>query len=256
MNKIIPSAEPFFFPGGNTGCLLIHGFTGTPKEMRPMGEFIHQQGYSVLGIRLSGHATCPEDMQNVTWQDWLADVEDGWQILSGVSNKIFVCGLSMGGILSLVSAANLPVSGVIAMSTPYQLPPDPRLRFLRVLQYLQPKVPKGEPDWNDAEVAKGHIDYPYYPTRTIQQLIQLIAALHSALPKISAPVQLIQSHDDQVVAPDNVQKLYAALGSSKKEIVMIRNSGHAITCDQQQDQVFQTAFQFIHQILEPESDPK
>jgi carboxylesterase len=179
-------------------------------------------------------------------------VEDGWHTLKGVSDRIFVCGLSMGGILSLVSAAKLTVNGVIAMSTPYQLPPDPRLRFLRVLQYLQPKVPKGEPDWNDPEIAKNHIDYPYYPTRTIQQLIQLMAALQTALPKISAPVLLVHSRNDLVVAPENVQKIYASLSNSKKEILMIENSGHAITCDQQQDQVFQATHQFIQNILKSE----
>ena len=52
---IIKTAEPFYFPGNSTGCLLIHGFTGTPKEMRPLGDFLADKGYSVLGIRLSGH---------------------------------------------------------------------------------------------------------------------------------------------------------------------------------------------------------
>jgi carboxylesterase len=50
---IIPSAEPFYFPGGKTGCLLVHGFTGSPKEMRWMGEYLAGQGYTVLGVRLA-----------------------------------------------------------------------------------------------------------------------------------------------------------------------------------------------------------
>ena len=73
MANIIPSAEPFFFPGSKTGILLIHGFTGTPKEMRWMGEYLHQkQHLTVLGIRLSGHATQPEDMLRSSYTDWLA----------------------------------------------------------------------------------------------------------------------------------------------------------------------------------------
>ena len=141
-SQIIPSAEPFFFPGGQTGCLLIHGFTGTPKEMWKMGQYLNQQGYSVLGVRLAGHASQPGDLRRVQWQDWLLSVEDGWYILRGIADQIFVCGLSMGGILSLVFASRFPVAGVVAMSTPYELPPDPRLRFIRYLHYLQPKVSK------------------------------------------------------------------------------------------------------------------
>ena len=98
---IIPTAEPFFFPGGSTGVLLVHGFTGAPKEMRWMGEYLHEQGYSVLGVRLAGHATQMEDLNHVKWSDWLNSVEDGYHILKGASEKIVIAGLSMGGILSL-----------------------------------------------------------------------------------------------------------------------------------------------------------
>jgi len=97
---IIPTAEPFFMPGGNTGCVLVHGFTGTPKEMRLMGEYLSEQGLTVLGIRLPGHATDLPDMIRVKWKDWLAAVEDGINILSNCCENIFVAGLSMGGILS------------------------------------------------------------------------------------------------------------------------------------------------------------
>ncbi|MBI1854527.1 MAG: carboxylesterase, partial [Chloroflexi bacterium] len=67
MTQIIPTAEPFFLPGSKTGCLLIHGFTGAPKEMRWMGEYLADKGYSVLGVRLAGHATRPEDMIRSNW---------------------------------------------------------------------------------------------------------------------------------------------------------------------------------------------
>ena len=61
MSQIIPTTEPFFFQGDSSkpACLLIHGFTGTPKEMRWMGEYLFRQGYTCLGIRLAGHATRP-----------------------------------------------------------------------------------------------------------------------------------------------------------------------------------------------------
>jgi len=54
MEKLtIPTAEPFFFPGGKTGCVLVHGFTGSPKEMRLMGDYLNENGFSVIGIRLA-----------------------------------------------------------------------------------------------------------------------------------------------------------------------------------------------------------
>lgn len=160
MKHIIPTAEPFFFPGNSTGCLLVHGFTGTPKEMRWLGEFLAEQGYSVLAVRLAGHATRPEDMIRSHYQDWLASIEDGWNLLSGVSQQIFLIGLSMGGVLSLLSSTRLPAAGVVAMSTPYRLQRDWRLNFIRQIAWFMPYLRKSShPDggWFDHEALKEHV---------------------------------------------------------------------------------------------------
>src|SRR5512134_1587597 len=134
MSQIIPTAEPFFFPGDSSkpACLLVHGFTGTPKEMRWMGEFLNGHGYTCLGVRLAGHATHPEDMIRSRYTDWIGSVEDGYHLLRGVTDKIFLVGLSMGGDLALLLSTRLAqrVRGVVAMSTPYKLPDDPRLRHI------------------------------------------------------------------------------------------------------------------------------
>ncbi|HEX9090939.1 MAG TPA: alpha/beta fold hydrolase, partial [Anaerolineales bacterium] len=171
---IIPTAEPFIFPGNKIGCLLIHGFTGAPKEMRWMGEYLSGRGYSVLGVRLAGHATDPKDMQRMKWQDWLESVEDGYCLLKGMADKVFVMGLSMGGILSLLFAAHQPVAGVVVMSVPYDLPNDPRLRFAKLLAGIVPKVGKAPADWHNLEAAKDHVEYPYLSTKGIVQLHDLL----------------------------------------------------------------------------------
>jgi carboxylesterase len=250
MSKIIPSAEPFFFPGGSTGCLLIHGFTGTPKEMRGMGEYLNQQGYSVLGVRLAGHATIPEDLSRTRWEDWLTSAENGLHLLKDATDQVFVCGLSMGGILSLLLAAEFQIAGVIAMSTPYELPPDPRVRYIRLLQYLIPNIPKGEPDWQEASAAENHIDYPYYPTRAVIELGKLMEQMRGALPRVTAPLLLIHSKDDKGIAPENMKKIYQNAGSQQKEMAWIEHSGHTMTRDGQFEQVFSLANQFIqkHQV--------
>ncbi len=101
MSQIIPTAEPFHFAGkganAKIGCLVTHGFTGAPKEMRWLGEYLNRQGYTVCGIRLNGHATKPEDMVRSHWQDWLLSVEDGYDLLHSCTEKVFLLGLSMGG---------------------------------------------------------------------------------------------------------------------------------------------------------------
>jgi carboxylesterase len=245
---IIPTAEPFFFPGGSIGVLLVHGFTGAPKEMRWMGEYLHKQGYSVLGIRLAGHATQIEDLPHVKWSDWLNSVEDGYHILKGASEKIVVAGLSMGGILSLLFASQFDVSGVIAMSTPYSLPSDPRMRLLRWLWRVYPYVSKGEPDWQDPTPVQDHIDYPKYPTKAILELKELVDQMQHALPKVRVPALLMHSRQDGGVPPENMELIYEHLGSQDKNMFWLENSGHVVVRDAEKERVFQAADEFIRRV--------
>ena len=247
---IIPTAEPFFFPGGSTGVLLVHGFTGAPKEMRWMGEYLHEQGYSVLGVRLAGHATQMEDLNHVKWSDWLNSVEDGYHILKGASEKIVIAGLSMGGILSLLFAANFEVSGVIAMSTPYALPPDPRLRLLRWLWRVYPYAPKDEPDWKDSTPAQDHIDYPKYPTKAILALKGLVEQMQRVLPEVHVPALLMHSRQDKNVPPENMELIYKQLGSQDKSMLWLENSGHVIVRDAEKARVFRAAEAFIRRVCQ------
>jgi carboxylesterase len=219
--------------------------------MRWMGEYLSGRGYSVLGVRLFGHATRPEDMLRARWQDWVASVEDGYHLLSGAAKHIFVMGLSMGGVLSLLFSAQQRVDGVVAMSTPYQLRDDPRLRFLRILSRLQPVVPKGPPDWRNPEAALDHVDYPYYPTLSIEQLSGLLEQMRLSLPQVKVPVLLAHARGDTGGGgfhPESMQRIYDTLGSKDKHMLWVENSGHVITREPERMRVFQAADEFIQRV--------
>jgi carboxylesterase len=254
--RIIPTAEPFFFLGASSstpvGCLLVHGFTGAPKEMRWLGEYLAERGYAVLGVRLAGHATQPQDLLRVCWEDWLTDVEDGWQLLSGVSQRIYLAGLSMGGMLSLLFASRFPVAGVVAMSTLHHLPKDWRLPYAEMFSLIQPSIAKGASDWRDEEAEQSHVDYPSYPTRAIAELRDLLEEMRCSLGKVTAPVLLINSKDDHTVRLEehHAEQILQALGSQDKSILWIEGSGHVITRDAQRARVFQATYDFIRRIEE------
>ncbi|MEI6289111.1 MAG: alpha/beta fold hydrolase [Chloroflexota bacterium] len=253
MKYIISTAEPFFFPGSRTGVLLIHGFTGAPKEMRKLGEFLHREyNFTVLGIRLSAHATQPEDMIRSAYQDWLASVEDGYCLLKDNVDKLFVMGLSMGGVLALRTASLFPFAGVVAMSTPFKLPDDPRLRHIEWLSKIASFIPKGsgEPGdgWFDKTAAKTHVSYPQNPLHAIGELNKLIHEMQTSLPLINVPVLLVHSHDDDYVFKESMPSIFENLGTSKKEMVWIEGSGHVITEDAGHEKVFKLAGEFVNRL--------
>lgn len=246
--SVIPTAEPFLFLGDSIGILLVHGFTGTPKEMRTMGEFFASQGHTVLGIRLPGHATHPEDMVRMRWRDWLQAVEDGYHMLHCSGRKVFIMGLSMGGILTLTAAARLPVQGVVAMSTPYYLSDDPRLPYIHYLAPFISKVPKGPNDWHDQGMMTEHVEYPDFPTRGIIQLCELLEVMRQSLSKITVPVLLMHSRQDGSLSPENMPRIYEALGTTDKSMFWLEESGHVVTRDLKREKVFNAALEFVRRL--------
>ena len=255
MSQIIPTTEPFFFHGNSDkpACLLIHGFTGGPKEMRWMGEYLFGQGYTCLGVRLAGHATDPQDMIRSRYTDWMVSVEDGYHLLRGITDNIFFAGLSMGGTLSLLMSTSLEVKGVIAMSTPYKLKDDPRLPFVEAISKTIPFMPKSyEPPgsgWFDKEAWKDHISYPQNPVRSVGELNKLLGVMKEALPKVDVPVLLIHSKNDQYVLPENMEMIYNDLKNvSDKTKLYITESGHVVTRDAARHQVFESAVEFIQRV--------
>jgi carboxylesterase len=255
MSQIIATAEPFFLLGDRSkpACLLVHGFTGTPKEMRWMGECLNQNGYTCLGIRLAGHATDPEDMIRSNWTDWVASVEDGYSLLRTFTTDIFLVGLSMGGVLSLLMSTRANVKGVVAMSTPYKLPDDPRLRHIEWIAKMIPYMPKSNEapgaSWFDKEAWQDHISYPQNPVRSIGQLNKLLGEMRAALPQVDVPVLLMHSKDDRYVVPENMEMIFADLkNASDKAKAYITGSGHVVTRDAARRQVFESALEFIRRV--------
>ncbi len=253
MPQVIETAEPFLFPGSKTGCLLIHGFTGAPKEMRWMGEYLAEQGYSVLGIRLAGHATHPEDMIRSRSNDWIASVEDGYQLLRGLADHVYLIGLSMGGTLSFLMSTQLDVRGVVGISTPYRLPNDWRLNFVEFLSLFRSYMPKSKSPpgsgWFDQEARKGNVSYPQNPVRSVGELNKLITRMRAVLPDVKVPVLLIHSKDDQYVLPENLERIYQDLvGVQDKTKFYVTNSGHVVTRDAARSLAFKAVGEFIDRL--------
>ncbi len=246
------SPEPFFFSGNEIGCLLIHGFTGTPNEMRELGEYLANQGFTVKGIRLAGHGTSPLDMEKTTWEDWFESVLEGYCQLRGITRKIFPIGLSLGAALALHLAAHHEVDGVIALSAPAFIK-DPRLFFLPLIKHFIRFVKKGPPDFIDTTIPQRHLDYPVYPTRSIEQLLQFLAHLRGELSLVKAPALFIHSRTDKSVPPENPLYLIQHIGSVEKSIIWIERSGHVVTEDIAKQEVFSACADFIrrHSDLNP-----
>lgn len=238
MSNVMPGAEPFSFAGNRTGCLLSHGFMGTPNEMRELGEHLHARGYSVLGARLAGHGTTAQEMNRTTWHDWYASLEVGWDELRARCDEVFVVGLSLGASLTLHLAANYPVAGVVVMGTPVLSSVFQRA-IVGLGGRLLPLFPKlGGSGLQDPIAKSQHLTYPRIPMRASVSMIQLVQAAHADLSAITAPILLMQGRRDRVVSTKNMPYVYEHVGSADKEMVWLERSDHIVTEDYDKQEVF------------------
>ena len=227
-----PHAKSFTFQGDNVGILLIHGFTGAPGHMLRLGESFHEDGHTVLGIQLPGHGTHLDDMEESTWQHWLAATRDAVNKLAETCDQIFVCGLSMGGVLTLLMAEELPITGAISIAAPVRIhdPLAPYAGFFGLFLRYRP-YGKEKPDKHPYDIG-----YQATPLRKVPDLLRLMRMAESGLHKITCPMLIVQGLKDGTVKPKSAQMIHdLAVHCHEKEIIWLENSPHVCTLEPEYD---------------------
>lgn len=245
---VMAGAEPFTFEGGTTGVLVLHGFTGSPQSMRYLGERLGERGYSILGPRLPGHGVSPAAMARTTANDWVACAEDALLELSAKCGKVFVTGLSMGGMLSLYLAASHPdkVGGVIPINAAVQIdsPDLAGLAYARNLPDFVPGIGSDMVDTSTKELA-----YDQVPVTCVKQVLGLAAAARALLPKIKCPTFVINSRVDHVLSSQNANVIANHVGSDRVELLWLNNSYHVATIDNDKDLIARELHSFVQRHL-------
>lgn len=244
MKVIHRNALPFFWEGHkDIVCLLIHGFTGSPADMKVLGEYLRNKDYGVSGLLLPGHGTTPQDLAITRWPEWFKAVEDEYLRLRENYKIVLPMGLSMGGILALHLAAKYDVKGLVSFSAPVFLVDERAYHVAKMdIEFFGKERTTEEKARN---LAKGRFSYDITPTKSMVSLLELIDLVKQELSEITVPSLLIQSQDDQTVNPKSAQYLYDQLGSTVKELLWLEKSGHVITLGTEREQIFEAVELFL-----------
>jgi len=239
--------DPFFFPEGKTGILLVHGFTGSTADLQPMGLFYQKMGYTVYAPLLKGHGTSPEDMAKTRWPDWWQSTLNGYDHLADFGcTKIAVAGLSMGGLLSLRLSLYRPVEAIISMN-PAVMVRDKKLRWAKYIRYFVDKAPRKQP--KEEHIEKHIYPYPYTPVVCAASLWSFINIVKKELPRIKRPVLIQQGEKDETVFPEGASYIYKAIGSNYREVKYYPKSGHIITLDKERERLFLDGEAFLRKVI-------
>ncbi|MFC5487692.1 alpha/beta hydrolase [Dokdonella soli] len=263
----------FHLSGGRSGVLLIHGLTGTPTEMRFVGNGLHRAGFSVLGMQLAGHCGDEADLLATGWQDWYASVVEAADRLREQVDHLFVAGLSMGAVLALKLAIDRPreVDGLGLYGTTFfhdgwATPPIGRLAFLLPLltslgigrrnssAETEPYGIKDERIRNrivgamlsgDSQAA-GLAGFPW---PSLAELQRLSVHVRNRIGRVRAPCFVAHSSNDDVASLRNVRIIERGV-RAPVESLLLDNSYHMVTVDQERGKVIEQSATFFQQIAD------
>jgi carboxylesterase len=247
----------FLFEGGSSGVLLIHGLTGTPAEMRLLGKGLNRAGFTVLGMQLAGHCGNEEDLLATGWEDWYASVEQAAEKLHARCDHVFVAGLSMGALLSLMLAARQPerIQGVGVLGATFRydgwsIPRLGRLSFLLPLlkklgigrdRSFMERPPYGLRDERiratiSAAMLGGDsaaAGLPGNPWHSLADMYTLASRTRRLLPRVTAPCLIAHATEDDVASMRSNAELVARKVAGPVEMLPLEDSYHMITIDRQ-----------------------
>lgn len=252
MNDYIPGAEPLFIDGNSRGCLLLHGGGGgTAWDLKEFANTLHEHTRMTVWLpSLTGYGTKPEDLFDVTVDDWLADAALGLDRLLESCTQVFIVGHSAGGVLSLITASTrMEVDGVVTWAAPYGIRNRlfPLLPALSKTPLLRRAVPERHsspaPSWLKE---KGWVGYDWIPTSVGLAMHEALKRLKIALGSVTCPALIIQGTADGSVSKDSAQRIFDGLASEKKEMLMVEGAPHPImTDDRYNDDLFKRTIDFL-----------
>jgi carboxylesterase len=242
---VVPGRQAFELGDGPVGIVMVHGFSGSPASMRPMGEWFAEQGLAVEAIRLPGHGTDLEDLRGRVYTEWIEEAATALSRMRERRRTVIVVGQSMGGALAVHLAATRPgeLDGLVLCS-PYVF--DVRLMALPIGRLFMKQV-KGIGN----DIAKPGQDegaYDVLPVEGISTMVRLLQLARAELPKVRAPALVFEPGNDHAIPRSNPRKVFEALGSERKELIHCPRSYHVITLDHDAPMVRERVLAFAREL--------
>jgi carboxylesterase len=235
--------------GASVAFLLVHGLAASSDELATLGQYLSEKGYASFAVQLAGHGTTPENFEATSWQDWYESAKGGLEVVRSWNPKfVFVVGLSMGGLLSiLMTSKESEIDGLVLIGTALKVPGIlPKL--LPILKYFM--------KWReiDVEAAQRVYDvkrfkYEREPVSAYQELFKLQKVVRKIMKKVKIPTIILHGTDDKTIDPVSGQTAYDGISSEIKELHMIEGAEHVISCHPAREDAYPLILNFIERIV-------
>lgn len=219
-----PEHEPFLWRGEDRAALLVHGFPGTPAEMRKVGEVLHGDGWTVQGLLLPGFGREFADLPQRRHADWAQAIDHALAALEQEHRSVLLVGNSMGAALSLHVAAQRRPSGMVLfapfwrvnawLDAAYPLARRllPEIKPFRRANFSDPTLRSNlhqfipDVDLDDPAV-QATVRELSLPVHVLGQVRRSGRLGYRSAARVTAPVLIVQGAQDVLVKPRATRRL-------------------------------------------------
>ena len=234
---------------GSPGVLLLHGFGDTPQTLALLARKLHKSGYSLYAPLLPGHGRNMDAFGKSRAADWISAARSALAEMRGRHESVSVVGLSMGGALAVLLAAELDDIPALVLIAPYL--GMPRVLRLAASMHWAWERFVGEVNSRDPRSIRDPIEreknlaYGAITGRALFELSKVVKLARKSLRSVKAPTLIIQSREDPRCPPDVAEFAFKALGAYEKKLVWTEGAGHIITVDYGREHVFTEVEQWL-----------
>ncbi len=236
--KTVRISEPIFLKGGDIGVLLVHGYTGSPHDFSYMANELNKAGFTVSVPRLPGHGTCGEDFLKTNADDWLRRAFDAYYDLQGMCKEVYICGLSMGGVISLIMAAQLKPKKLVTLAAATHVF-DNRIKLTPLLALFKEKMPRENNEkYEDPDLEYLRKEYwSYNWPKQAAELYKLMKISRKSVTQIISDTLVVAARNDNTVPLSAAEFIYNNIRSERRKLLVFERSGHVLSNDIEKEAV-------------------
>jgi carboxylesterase len=236
--------------------LLFHGLVSSPQEFGLIAHSIRSKGLPYAAVSVPGYTLATEPTHD--WRQWLTAGTDRIDTETSGNAPMILGGLCMGGVLAAALALRAPerVAGLVLMSPSFDfdgwgVSPIRHLRHIGYWTGLDRffSVAEREPygvkntrirEWIARELherSQSAAGPARVPLRALREAERMTKHVRTRLHELTCPILIIHAREDEITSLGNVRRLFDALPQTDKELVVLENSYHMITIDNERQRI-------------------
>jgi carboxylesterase len=257
--RMLGSGPREIFATGRSPCVVaFHGFTGTAAELRPVLTAVTGTGYAVDAALMPGHGTGAEQLQDRTFDEWVAAARERVHDAIAVHGRVVLLGFSLGSLVAMQIASERPagVAGLVVLGNALtlgvasSLPLGLWARSGRPMPDIYLVKPRPG-DLIDATHADQLVTYDRHPLRAALEVYRAGARVRPEVGRIACPTLVQHGRRDHVCPWRNAPWLAGRLGTRDVTVAVYERSAHVLAWDGEHADVARDVCHFLDRVAAP-----